>query len=121
MKALEAFLKKSKELRDEATPGPWHSVGKTQNGRGRIWRKILTAEPILIIAEPPINAFSKNPKHVADFDFIAHARNTDEAKDEIIRVLSEELKDIATDSVTIGWRAERALDRANELAKKATT
>lgn len=121
MNYLEQLLAKSKRLRDAATRGPWEEIedgrrvnlmpnynidGNAQDGCG---------DPVTVCEDLK----GKNAR------FIAHARNTDEVKDEIIRVLSEATR--CTGPI-IGAGVYRvcdncdscmALARANELARKS--
>lgn len=124
MTNLERFLEKSKQVRE--------ALASIEHDQWRTWARHLLyhvdGEPNLTKrrktrwAELINTEYEDLPEDWKDHDRIwadktIKALGT-ETKDEIIRVMAEELKDIATDSVTIGWRAERALARVEKLAGK---
>lgn len=119
MTHLEAFLAKSKELREAATPGPWkYDLGNVEvEGPERC--HVATVANI----EGRYEHLNGND-WVEDGDFIAHACNTSETKDEIIRVMAESMKETRNraDDYADSWISKpirEALAQVEEMAKEA--
>lgn len=125
MTELEKFLAKSKELREAATPGPWTHKTYEEWGYG-------TKHWIEPIESTDSSRYYLNEKGPINLDFIAHARNTAEVKDEMIKLMADTLKEwrwaeqnhsglSGLDRSELDYRAKYALDRVDQLAMMALT
>jgi hypothetical protein len=88
MSALDEFLSKSKKLREGATSGRWYS-----DTDGDVWTDAEKEFCPGIDQElfKVLGTTTSGPDP-GDGKFIAHARNTDETKDQMIAIMAEALE-----------------------------